>query len=294
MGDGSLNRVKLVTDSTADLPPEMAREHGITVVPLQVIFGSESLRDGIDIGGARFYERLASDPTPARTSQPSPGDFVEAYRRLGRDGSAIVSVHISSALSGTFQSAEVARQNCPELEIHTIDTRSVSLGLGLAVLAAARAARAGGSPGEVAAVARRVADKMAIAFTVDTLEFLARNGRIGKAQAFLGSLLSIKPVLQVEDGVVSPVDRVRGRGKALERIVDVLSGRVAPGPGVRAAVMHARAEADAAALADRLRQVYPGAEVLTGELGAVVGTHAGPGTVGVCAYRDSSPSQGVA
>lgn len=281
-----MSAVRVVTDSTADLPPVLAAEHGITVVPLQVIFGSESLRDGIDIGGARFYDRLQSDPNPARTSQPSPGDFVDVYRRLGQDGSPIVSIHISSQLSGTFQSAEIARQTCSDLEIHTVDTRSASLGIGLATLEATRAARSGMGAAEVAAAARRVAEKMAVVFTVETLEFLARNGRIGKAQAFLGSLLSIKPVLRLDDGVVAPVDRVRGRAKAFERMVEVLTQRVPPGGGVRAAVMHARAEAEAAELAARLHRLYPGAEVITGELGAVIGTHTGPGTIGVCGYRE--------
>lgn len=283
-----MSGVRIVTDSTADLPPALAAEHGVSVVPLRVIFGSESLRDGVDIGGARFYERLRTDPNPARTSQPSPGEFAEVYRRLGQDGSAIVSVHISSKLSGTFQSAEIARDACRGQEIHTVDTRSASLGIGLAVLAAARAARAGAAPAEVAATARRVAEKMTVVFTVETLEFLARNGRIGKAQALLGSLLSIKPVLSLEDGIVAPIDRVRGRSRAIERMLEVLWQRVPPGAGVRGAVMYAgaEAEADAAAIAARLRGAYPGVDLVTGELGATIGTHAGPGTVGVCAYRE--------
>jgi DegV family protein with EDD domain len=271
--------VRVVTDSTADLPAEVARELDITVVPLTVHFGEETFYDGVDITSGQFFDRLRAAKDLPRTSQPSVGAFQEAYARLEGEADAIVSIHISSRLSGTYNAAVLAAEGVSGPPVRVVDSRTASLGLGIAAMEAARAARDGADLETVVHVAERTLDGISIVFTLDTLEYLARGGRIGRASAFLGTLLNIKPVLTVEDGEIAPVERVRTRAKALDRLCDLLLDR----PAVRlGAVLHGQCPEDAERLLARLRARYPGVPVMTGQVGPVIGVYTGPGVIGMC------------
>jgi len=271
--------VRVVTDSTADLPSEVVQELDITVVPLQVIFGEHAYRDGVDMTSDEFFRRLPEAAELPRTSQPSPGDFEQVYERLAAGTDRILSVHLSSRFSGT---AETARQAARALEgrcaIEVIDSNTVSMALGFAVIAAARAAKAGADLDACAAAARSVLRRQRLAVALDTLEYLRRGGRIGRAQAFLGSLLRLKPIVTVRDGETYPLARVRTRKKALEEVLRIcLEGGVVE----QAAVMYATNPDDAHELAAEIRRRAPSASVHVGRIGPVIGVHGGPGLIGV-------------
>lgn len=275
--------VRIVTDSTCDLPPEMAAANGITVVPLTVFFGEEAFLDGVEITGDEFYERQRASKDLPRTSQPSVELFQEAYSEVGQDGSEIVSIHLSSKLSGTMNAAQVAREVLKhDMHIDLIDSYNVSLGLGLIVLEAARAANAGASLPEVVATARRAMDRTSVHVLVDTLEYLQKGGRIGRARSLLGSVLSIKPILRVEDGEVAPFERVRTRSKAIERIYDIAAGM----PRAKEMFVAAGGAPDTAMeLIERLRPQLPHTELHLGSIGPVVGVYTGPNAIGVAALE---------
>ena len=274
-------RVAIVTDSTSDLPPALAGARSITVVPLTLNFDGQALLDGVDITPTEFYRRLPNATTHPTTSQPSPGRFAEAYSALLADHDAIVSIHISEKLSGTFESAQQAADMTDPTRVHVIDSQVVSMGLGLVTLAAASMA-AGGADAE--AIVDKVESMRAeeqTYFSVATLEFLRRGGRIGRASALLGSVLQVKPVLCIRDGLVTPLERVRTFERALSRVVE-LARAVDRGKGICAIVGHAGADADAERVG---RELEPIAETLMIQpLGPVVGAHAGPGVVGVGCY----------
>lgn len=281
--------IHIVTDSTSDLTPELLAEMGVEegrvhIVPLTVHFGEKEYRDGVDLGREQFYAMLTGGGVLPRTSQPSPAAFADLYREISRPGDTILSFHLSSKLSGTHQSAALAARQFTDRTIEVVDTRSVSLGLGLIVAEAAKAAAAGEEFREILARVRRRIAGATILFVVDTLEYLHRNGRIGKAQAWVGSMLNIKPLLTLEDGVVAPVEKVRGKAKARERLIQRLLEAIPPGRLAMGAVMHAAAYEEAKELAGRLSELYQGVHFYVEELGPTVGTHVGPGTVGVCAF----------
>lgn len=279
-------RVAVVTDSTADLPAELRQALGIRVVPLNVHFGDEVFKDGVEMTPEGFWEKLRQSPHHPRTSQPAPGDFLTVYRELEAAGHPICSIHISAEMSGTLQSAQVAAEMLGSPGgIEVVDSRSVSMGLGLVVLAAARAAQRGASLPEVAAEARAVAGRLQILFGVDTLEFLQRNGRIGRAQALVGGLLNIKPVLQVEDGVVAAADKVRGRSRVLPRCLEIMAERIPPGRKVAAAVLYTTDPGEGKAWLEAFQKQYQMVERYLVPLGPVVACHAGPGTVGIAMYE---------
>jgi DegV family protein with EDD domain len=271
--------VRIVTDSTSDLPPALCERLGIAVVPLNVHVGERVYRDGVDLDAEQFFQILAARSDIPRTSQPSPALFAETYRQLTADGSAVVSIHISSKLSGTVRSALLARDGLPEPEqVTVIDSLSASLGLGLLVLEAAEQARAGASRETIVSWIERRIPMVRIMFVVDTLEYLQRGGRIGRASAFLGSLLSIRPILKLEEGEVQPVERVRTRARALDRLAEF----VETFPRIdRLAILHGGAPGEAAALLDRIGARCPAERVLVGRYGPVIGAHAGPGGIGV-------------
>ena len=271
--------VRIVTDSTCDLPAHVVERLGITVVPLTVFFGEEALLDGVEIDSQTFYERLRGPGPLPRSSQPSVDLFQEAYERLSADGSEIVSIHLSSKLSGTLNAASVAREVVKDsAHVDLIDSYQVSLGLGLIVMEAALAAQAGKSLAEVVSATRRAMDRTGVFLVVDTLEFLRRGGRIGRASSLVGSLLSIKPILHVEDGEVAPIERVRTRAKAIERIFQLASER----PRSKTLfVAYAGDSAQAKMLIERLRPALPHTEILIAEFGPVVGVHTGPGSLGI-------------
>jgi len=276
-----MRRVAIVPDSTADLIAELVAEHGVTVVPLTVTLDGRSYLDGVDITAAEFYQKLRRSSSHPTTSQPSPGQFKEAYERLLADHREIVSIHISPRLSGTLSSAEQAARMIGEERVHAVDSRFASMPLAALVLVAARAAAEGADAAAVIADVTRVRAATRCFFAVSTLEYLRRGGRIGAAGALLGSVLQIKPILAIEDGQVVPLERVRTHDRALLRLVE-LARSVDRSHGLCLVIGHAAAEPAARSLAERLDGI---AETLVIQpLGPVVGAHAGPGTVGVAVY----------
>ena len=269
--------VRIVTDSTADLTPEQQRAAGITVVPLNVHFGDQVFRDHVDLSTDEFFRRLKASAQLPRTSQPSVGAFEETYRKLLENGDEIVSVHLSSKVSGTYNSALMAAQSVGDGKIDVVDSLSTSMALGFMALEAANLARAGRDRQTVAEHLRGLVAKARVICVVDTLTYLERGGRIGKARALLGSLLNVKPILQLKDGEVVPLGRARGRPQALNRLVELLErdGKVS-----QLAIMHGAATADAEQLRERVASRYPGVDIQLTEIGAVLGTHTGPGVIG--------------
>jgi DegV family protein with EDD domain len=276
----------IVLDSTADMPDAADRFPNWRVVPLYVSFGDESFKDGVEISGDDFYRRLKTDPQFPRTSQPTPADFLACYHELIAY-ERILSLHLSAKVSGTFASAETAAQEVGHGVVHAIDTETASASIGLLALAIQRRLERGTTDEEIAELIDRYRRERGVLFTVDTLEFLQRGGRIGKAAAFAGGLLHVKPILSVVDGEVSPVKRVRGEKKAFGELVHALETDLTDEPGWRLAVAHAVAPERATELEALIRERRPNADLeLDVTLGAVVGAHAGPGTIGLFWFRD--------
>ena len=274
--------IRIVTDSTADLPADIVQELDITVVPLIVRFGSEALHEGTEITNAEFYHRLTVDPDHPSTSQPSPGEFIAAYQSIAADADAIISIHISSELSGTCDSAQSARDN-PEinLPVHVVDSRSASIAVGhLAVLAAERA-RDGIPIDTILAELDGWIQRGRTCFLLDTLEYLRRGGRIGSARAFLGSLLRVKPLLHIVDGVVEPLDRARSPRKAIDRIVRYLRDEAGDGRLAYVGILHATDEELARRVQERIESEFEVGRWFFAEIGAVIGAHTGPNAIGV-------------
>jgi DegV family protein with EDD domain len=274
-------RVAIVTDSTSDLPPALAAARFVTIVPLTLHFDGRSLLDGVDITAAEFYRKLPSATTHPTTSQPSPGRFADTYKELLDDHDAVVSIHISAKLSGTFESARQAADLTDPRRVHVIDSEVVSMSLGLVTLAAAALAAQNLDAATIESRVLAMKPHLHTYFSVATLEFLRRGGRIGRASALLGSVLQVKPVLCIRDGLVTPLERVRTFDRALNRVVE-LAREVDRGKGVCIIVGHADAQSDAERVAGELELI---AETLMIQpLGPVVGAHAGPGVVGVGCY----------
>jgi DegV family protein with EDD domain len=276
----------IVLDSTADLPDAAKRFPNWRVVPLYVNFGDESLRDGVDIGAAEFYERLRASSVLPTTSQPTPGDFLACYRDLG-DYARILSLHVSGRVSGTFASAEAAAAELGDGRVRAIDTETASASIAMLALAVQRRLENGTSDEEIDTLVERYRRERGLLFTVDTLEFLQRGGRIGKAAAFAGTLLHVKPILSIRDGEVEPIKRVRGERKAFAELAAALEAQTADEPAFRLAIAHAAAPERAAELEALVRERRPKADLeLVVTLGAVIGAHAGPGTLAFFWFRD--------
>lgn len=278
-------RVVVVTDSTASLPAAVAQARGIRVVPLQVVIGAKVLDEGPGGATPDVVAQALRDFVPVSTSRPAPALFAELYRRLQADGvEEIVSVHLSSEMSGTFESAQLAALDV-ELPVHAVDSGQVGIATGYAALTAADVIDAGGTGQEAAEAALARSEAATSLFYVDTLEHLRRGGRIGAAAAIVGSALSVKPLLEIAEGRVVPRERVRTASRALARLAD-LAVEVAGDQLVDVTVAHLanpeRAGELAATLAERLADGLDGREVMCGELGAVLGAHVGPGMVAVC------------
>jgi fatty acid kinase fatty acid binding subunit len=273
--------IAIVTDSTADLPSQLARTRSISVVPLTLNFEGRSLLDGIDIRPSEFYRKLPNATTHPTTSQPSAGRFAEAYSELLADHSDVISIHISEKLSGTYASAVQGAEMTDSKRVHVIDSQLVSMSLGLLTLAASEMVSRGDGASSIVERVSSMRENVQTYFSVATLEFLRRGGRIGRASAMLGSVLQVKPVLCIRDGLVTPLERVRTFDRALNRVVE-LTREVDRGKGLCVIVGHADAEADADRVA---RELEPHCETLMIQpLGPVVGAHAGPGVVGVGVY----------
>lgn len=282
-GAHSAGVVRIVTDSASDLPADIAEELGIEIVPLSIRFGDEELIDREELTVAEFWTRCVNSDTLPETAAPSPGQFENAYRRLIDDGATgIVVVSLSSALSATMQSAELAARSVDDIDIRLVDSRSVTLGLGTIALACARAGRDGASIDEVERLARDLADRTRVFGALDTLDNLRKGGRVGNARALLATALSIKPIIAVENGVVEEAGKQRTRSKALKHLVDKVKGY--EGRIENLAVLHADCS-DVDVFVGMLEDLYDG-EIVVGEIGPVIGTHGGRGTIGV-AFHES-------
>ncbi|MCC9741659.1 DegV family protein [Streptomyces sp. MNU89] len=272
--------VAIVTDSTAYLPPQAMERHAIRAVPLTVVLGDRALEEGTEVSARSVAQALRSR-TPVTTSRPSPEMFAATYREAAVAGATgIVSLHLSAEMSGTYDAAVLAAREAP-VPVRVVDTGMVAMALGFCALTAAETAEAGGTLDEAVAAAEKRAEGTTAYFYVDTLDYLRRGGRIGAAQALLGSALAVKPLLRLGGGRIEPLEKVRTASKAIARLEEIVVERAAAGP-VDVAVHHLAAAERAEALADRLRRRVPGlAELLVSEVGAVIGAHTGPGLLGV-------------
>jgi DegV family protein with EDD domain len=276
----------VVLDSVSDYPEAPSRFPNMRVVPLYVRFGDETYRDYVDITAPEFYEKLRLSPVTPTTSQPTPQDFVAAYEDLS-GYERIYSLHVSAKLSGTFQSAELAAQELGDDRVRVVDAATASLAIAMLSHAIQRRLARGTTDEEIDALVERFRRDNDVLFTVETLEYLQRGGRIGKAAALAGSLLSVRPILGVEDGAVNAVARVRGKQKALAEFERRFASATGDGPGLHVAIAHANAPDWVGTLSELVWRVRPNAEIeFTSGLGAVVGTHAGPGAVGFFWFQD--------
>lgn len=271
--------VRVVTDSTSDISQADAERFGVRVVPLNIHFGSEQMRDGVDILPPTFFKRLVQSKALPKTSQPSAGAFLEVYQDLARETDQILSIHISGKLSGTANSARAAADALGgRARVLVLDSETVSSPLGYAARMAVQAANDGADLDACAAVTRDRLDRSHLYFVLDTLEYLQKGGRIGRAQAWLGNVFNIKPVLTVRDGEVAPVERVRSRIKAEERLFELTTAY--PNPE-RVGIAHSSNPQEAERWAERLRQTLPGVPVDVAWLGPVVGVYGGPNLLGM-------------
>jgi DegV family protein with EDD domain len=278
-----MSKVAVITDSTAYIPDGLVKAHSITVVPQVLIWGEETFRDGIDIMPDDFYKRLETAKVMPTTSQVAIGDMKATFEKLLDRGFDILGIFISAKLSGTMQSAIQAREFLPKAagKISIVDSHSTAMAMGFQVLLAAKAAQNGANLSECQNLAEKAREHTGVYFVVDTLEFLRRGGRIGGAQALLGSALNIKPILELRDGRIESIEKVRTKGKAMERMIDLVVQHIAGRTPVRLACLHANAETEArAALATAALRLQPIDSVFA-SVSPVVGTHAGPGTIGL-------------
>ncbi len=277
-------QVKIVTDSAQDFEPKFLEDMGITVVPLNVHFGDESFKDGYELRGKMFYEKLESLAGIARTSQPSPWQFEQVFDNLTRDGSSVVAITLSSALSGTFQSATIAREALPDRQIAVIDSKCASGMYGMMAILAREMSVAGKSLDEIVAAVNRMRDAAVTLFCVDTLDYLVRNGRIGRAQHFIGTLLNMKPILAVDkEGYVTAVERVRGKGKVIPRMLELAVERLGDGKAIYLCISDANAPDEGARLKEQAQNIFTVKRMFETQMGAVIGTHTGPGTLALFA-----------
>ncbi len=282
--------IQIVTDSSAHLPLEDRQKHPIAVVPLKTIFGTTVYRDEVDLTNEQFYQMLPHAKEHPTTSQPSAGEFEQVYKPLLDAGKEIVSLHLSSKLSGTYASACAAKQELENqfkktLPISIVDTPWVSMALGLLVIVAAQAAEAGQSRDQVVATIQAIIPRLNLIFIVDTLEYLRRGGRIGGARAMVGTLLNVKPMLEIKGGLVEPLEQPRSRAKAIARLMEILAERSAQRP-LHVAVLHADARNDAEEVAQQVRAQYECREFYIAEIGPAIGVHSGPNALGLAFYTD--------
>ncbi len=280
-------KVAIVTDSSPYIPPEIIKENHIHVVPLTVIWGEENFYDGVDITPVEFYERLDQAKVMPSTSQPSVADFEVLFRKLNLEGYDILAVLLSEDLSGTISSATQAKKLLPEAKIEIVNSETLAMALGFQVLAAARAANQGASLEECKRLAEDAKGRCGVIFVLDTLEFLHRGGRIGTSKRFMGTLLNVKPVLSIEDGKIVPLDSVRTQKKALMAIIDIIEERTKGHKNIRLATLHANDPETAQFVLDEAAKRIPTVEKVFSEVSPVIGTHAGPGAVGLAYMYDN-------
>ena len=278
--------IKIVTDSASGITQEVGRQYGITVVPLYVHFGSETFRDGVDIQPPEFFARLKSSPQLPTTSQPSAGDFLEVYKLLVADGSDVITIHLSNKLSGTVVSACTARDMLPGARIHVVDTQFIAAAQEMMVMEAVRMAAAGQSVETILARLDQLIAGFRLYLTVETLEYLQKGGRIGKAAALLGSALQMKPVLEIREGGVEAKERIRIKSKAVAHIQELVVQETAGRSRIYLGILHAAAPEEAHGLETDLVARLTPTELTVTEVGPVIATHTGPGAVGVAFYAE--------
>jgi DegV family protein with EDD domain len=282
--------IKIVTDSTSYLPTDEIEKYDIRAVPLNVHFGEDqTFQEGVNLNNDQFYAMLAEATELPTTSQPSPGQFLEVFSELSEAGHDVLSIVISSKLSGTYQSALDAKSMLPDANIVVIDTYSVASPLGLMVITAAEMAADGHTMDEIVVRIEQMRRDMRVYFVVDTLEYLQKGGRIGAAAAFLGTLLKVKPILMLDDGVIQPLDKVRSKRKAMQRLLSELESQISVGQPVQAIAMHAQASEEAQELEAEVRRRFNCQRAFFGEVGPVVGTHTGPGLLGAAICPNAWP-----
>jgi DegV family protein with EDD domain len=283
----SAENTAVVLDSTADLPDPRARHPNWRLVPLYVRFGAETFREYVDISEAEFYRRLRESPDPPKSSQPSPADFQQAFESLS-EFEHVLCVTLSAKISGTYESARLAAENTGDGRVRVLDSGVTSGGTVILADAIQRRLEQGTDDAEVEALVERFRRERGLLFTVNTLEYLIRGGRIGKAAGLAGQLLSVKPILVFDDGEVAPFKRVRGRGKAIAELESIFVEGSEDSPDLHVGVGHAEAPEDAEQLVKRVQAARPSAklDILT-TLGPVIGTHGGPGTLGLFWFQDS-------
>lgn len=275
--------VRILCDSCVDLPSTILQQRSIFSIPMTVAFGDKSYKDGVDLTPTEFYQKLRSTTALPSTSQISPAEYSEAFRQALAGADAVVYVGLSSGLSGSMQSANIAAA-LPEFEgrVHVVDSLGASVGLGLMVLRAAELAASGLTASAIAADMESYRARMCHVFTLDTLEYVHRGGRVSKAAAVASRLLDVKPVLHMDmAGKLIPIDRARGRKRSLNRLFEEIERLGANPSGARVGISHADAPAEAAELAERFRTQYGAAEVIVGEIGSTIGTHTGPGCISI-------------
>lgn len=276
--------VAVVTDSTVNIPDELIQNLSIHVVPLQVIWGPDTYRDSVDIHPSEFYQRLQGAKVMPSTSQPSPAAFSAVYGALVAQGFDILSIHISSSLSGTMDSALQARKDYPKANISIVDSRTTSMGMGFPVLLAARAAAQGATLQECQKLVENAIPHTGVFFVVRTLEYLRRGGRIGGAAAFVGTALDMKPILELRDGRVEAINKVRTMSKALDQMLDLFTQSIGSQRPVHLAVLHANTLDEALQVLERAKSRFAPdeiSEVVVSEVSPVIGIHAGPGVIGL-------------
>lgn len=283
---GTKAKVAVAVDSTAYIPQELIEKYNLHVIPLHVNWEGQSLRDNVDIKPDEFYRKLTQAKEMPTTSQPSAGEFVDFYSQIAETAESIVSIHISSELSGTIASAHAAAKLMENFPIEIVDSRSTSMGLGYLALAAAQAIEQGANHKEAAAAAQAILPRLRLVFVVDTLEYLHRGGRIGGAQRLFGSMLSIKPLLQLEDGRIEPLDKVRTKSKAVQRLLEIAAQSAQNAGTLHVTVLNAAAAAEAESLAAQVQDLLKPASLTLVEISPVIGTHTGPGALGLAWYTE--------
>ncbi|MCF6095058.1 DegV family protein [Microaerobacter geothermalis] len=284
-----MKKIRIVTDSTADIPKELVEKFNLTVVPLKVHFGESTYLDGVNLSASEFYKKLEQSPLLPTTSQPSPLDFVDTFKGIHdqEEGNvSIISIHLSSALSGTYQSANLAKNMIGnEVDVTVIDSKMASYAIGIIVIAVAEAAESGKTKEQCILLAEQLIEETVVYFVVDTLEYLQKGGRIGKASALFGSLLNIKPILSLDrDGEVYAIDKVRGQKKAFGRLIQYLK-EYAGDHKVRVGISHGEAYEEVEQIKEMLHQDFEISDMVITDIGPVIGTHVGPKTVAVTMYK---------
>ncbi len=273
--------IRIVTDSASDIPSEVTRKLGISIVPLTVSFGKKVYRDGIDLNAEEFYSKLAQSEELPKTAQPSVGSFIDVYETLAQQDNEIISIHLSNKLSGTYNAALLAKEAMTkDCRIEVVDSESVSMGLGLTVIAAAKAVRDGVTFKEAMDIIHRNISRMHLLAFLQTLEYLEKGGRLGKGKALLGTLLHVKPLITVQDGEVQPFGRARTTRGALQRLYDFVNALL----HIRGlSIMYTTVSKEVEILAKLLAPLFPQDRILVTQVGSTLGTHTGPGTLAVAA-----------